>query len=142
MPIVHRINNHNHHDFSAQFNKNINGEKVSDDSFLKYVVYEENSAYKKSIIISSATDAQNRNSKEIRKLEIYHDRFGIGQKMVFSQKVLTCRKDTKPLCFLEIERAKSFAGNPQPTNYENEKRNCLFVCLFKYVYLQCLHFMH
>lgn len=81
---IHRVH---FQDFIDKFNNNMNGEKVSDDSFLKYAVYEENSDYKKSIVIASVADAQHRNSEGIRKLEIYHDRFGIKNRMVFSQKV-------------------------------------------------------
>lgn len=84
IPSVHR---HNIHDFTDKINNNMNGEKVSDDSFLKYAVYEENSDYKKSIIITSETDKECKNSQGIRKLEIFRDRFGTEQKMVFSQKV-------------------------------------------------------
>lgn len=87
MPMIHRLNSPNFHDIIDKFNNNKNGVQVSDDSFLKYSVYEENSAYKKSIIITSAADANDRNSKAIRKLEIYRDLFGTAQKMVFSQKV-------------------------------------------------------
>lgn len=83
-PSMQRIN---FQDFIDRFNNNVNGEKVSDDSFLKHAVYEENSDYKKSIIIASAADASHSNSQGIHKLEIYRDRFGNGHKMVFSQKV-------------------------------------------------------
>lgn len=84
IPSIHRVD---FQDFLDKLNNNMNGEKVSDDSFLKYAVYEENSDYKKSIVITSITDAQNQNIEGIRKLEIYRDRFGLGNKMVFSQKV-------------------------------------------------------
>lgn len=84
METIHRIQ---FQDFIDKLNNNMNGEKVSDDSFLKYAVYEENSDYKKSIFITSVADAQNQNIENIRKLEIYRDHFGLGNKMVFSQKV-------------------------------------------------------
>lgn len=89
-PPIHRINHHNLHDFVDKLNNNVNGANVSDDHLLKCMVYEEQSAYKNSIVIASAYDEKQRNSKEIQKLEIYRDRFGIGQKMVYSQKVLLC----------------------------------------------------
>lgn len=92
----------NFQDFADKFNNNMNGEKVSDDSFLKHAVYEENSDYKKSIIIASATDAKHSNSQGIHKLEIYRDRFGNGQEMVFSQKVFT----SKNFFLLEDQRTK------------------------------------
>lgn len=84
LPSIQRIN---FQEFADKFNNNVNGEKVSDDHFLKHAVYEENSDYKKSIIVTSAVDAKQLNSQGIHKLEIYRDRFGNGHKMVFSQKV-------------------------------------------------------
>lgn len=84
IPSVHGIN---FHKFTDKFNNNMSGEKVSDDSFSKFAVYEENSGYKKSIIITSEVDAKHQNNQGIRKLDIYRDRFGTEQKMVFSQKV-------------------------------------------------------
>lgn len=78
----------------------MNGEKVS-DSFLKHAVYEENSDYKKSIIITSANDAKHSNSQGIHKLEIYRDQFGNGHKMVFSQKVFVLTNN-KLWNFIEI----------------------------------------
>lgn len=100
-PSVNRIDHHHFHDFIDKYlnnkntninfnnnnNNNVSGDQVSDDNFLKYCVYEENSDYKKSIIIASVADAQNLNNESIRKLEIYRDHFGNGHKMVFSQKV-------------------------------------------------------
>lgn len=89
---IHRIDHHHFREILNNYmnnNNNVNGEKVSDDNFLKYSVYEENSDYKKSIIIASAVDAENLNTQNLRKLEIYRDRFGNGHKMVFSQKVQT-----------------------------------------------------
>lgn len=94
IPSINRIDHHHFHDFIHKYmsnntnnNNNVSGDKVSDDNFLKYCVYEENSDYKKSIIITSVADANNLNNESIRKLEIYRDRFGDGHKMVFSQKV-------------------------------------------------------
>lgn len=88
---IHRIDHHHFREILNKYmnnhNNNVNGEKVSDDNFLKYSVYEENSDYKKSIIIASAVDADNLNTQNLRKLEIYRDRFSNGHKMVFSQKV-------------------------------------------------------
>lgn len=90
LPSIQRIN---FQDFTDKFNNNVNGEKVSDDSFLKHAVYEENSDYKKSIIITSAKDAKHSNSQGVHKLEIYRDQFGNGYKMVFSQKVYPSQKN-------------------------------------------------
>lgn len=100
IPSINRIDHHHFRDFINKYmnnntknivnnnnNNNVSGDKVSDDNFLKYCVYEENSDYKKSIIIASVADAQNLNNESIRRLEIYRDRFGDGSKMVFSQKV-------------------------------------------------------
>lgn len=81
IPAIQRIN---FQDFTDKFNNNVNGEKVSDDSFLKH---EENSDYKKSIIITSAANSKHSNSQEVRRLDIHRDQFGNGQKMVFTQKV-------------------------------------------------------
>ena len=96
LPSIQRIN---FQDFAEIFNSKVNGEKVSDDSFLKHAVYEENSDYKKSTIITSAVDAQHANNQGIHKLEIYHDRFGNSHQMVFSQKLLILRK-TSPQAIL------------------------------------------
>lgn len=67
-------------------------DQVSDDNFLKYTVYEDNSDYKKTIFVTSAAESKlspcgNGPNHGIQKLEIYRDRFGNGHKMVFSQKV-------------------------------------------------------
>lgn len=87
---IHRIDHHHFREFVNQYmnnNNNVNGEKVSDDNFLKYNVYEENSEYKKTLIIASVGETDEFNKQNLRKLEIYRDRFGNGHKMVFSQKV-------------------------------------------------------
>lgn len=96
IPAINRIDHHHFRDFIHKYmnnnnntkisNNNVSG-KVSDDNFLKYCVYETNSDYKKSTIITSVADAKNLNNESICKLEIYRDRFGNGHKMVFSQKV-------------------------------------------------------
>lgn len=96
IPSFNRIDHHYFRDMMNKYmnnnnsniiNNNTSGGKVSDDNFLKYSVYEENSDYKKSIIIASVSDEKNLNNESIQKLEIYRDRFGNGHKMVFSQKV-------------------------------------------------------
>lgn len=93
IPSINRIEQQHFRDIMSKYmnnnniNNNFSGDKVSDDNFLKYSVYEENSDYKKSIMIASVADAKNLNNKSIHKLEIYRDRFGNGQKMVFTQKV-------------------------------------------------------
>lgn len=101
MPSINRIDHHNFRDFIHKYmntntntninNNNVSGDKVSDDNFLKYCVYEENSDYKKSVIITSVADTKNLNNESIHKLEIYRDCFGHGHKMVFSQKVHAIR---------------------------------------------------
>lgn len=84
----------NHADIRNFVHKYVNnnghaGDKVSDDNFLKFTVYEDNADYKKSIIVTSAaaSNLNQQNCYGIQKLEIYRDRFGNGHKMVFSQKV-------------------------------------------------------
>lgn len=81
LPIIPRLNTyniHNIHEIIDKIKNNINSEKVSP----KYTVFEDNSTYKKSIKITSAADVKNLNSKIVRKLEIYRDCFGTGQKKV------------------------------------------------------------
>lgn len=95
IPSINRIDQYHFRDFIHKYmnnnttnnNNNVSGGTVSDDNFLKYCIYEENSDYKKSIIIASVADANDLNNESIRKLEIYRDRFGNGHRMVFSQKV-------------------------------------------------------
>lgn len=81
MPIIPRINTyniHNIHEIIDKIKNNINNEKVSP----KYTVFEDNSAFKKRITITRAADVKNLTSKIARKLEIYRDCFGTGQKKV------------------------------------------------------------
>lgn len=81
LPMIPRINTyniHNIHEIIDKIKNNINSEKVSP----KYTVFEDNSTYKKSITITSSADVKNLNSKIVRKLEIYRDCFGTGQKKV------------------------------------------------------------
>lgn len=97
IPSINRIDNHHFRDFIHKYMNNnntniinnniVSSNKVSDDNFLKYCIYEENSDYKKTIIIASVADAKDLDNESICKLEIYRDRFGRGHKMVFSQKV-------------------------------------------------------
>lgn len=92
-PSIHRIDQHHFRDLLYKYlnnnttTNNFNTDKVSDDNFLKYSVFEENSDYKKSITITSVTNEKNLNNESIRKMEIYRDRFGNAHKMVYSQKV-------------------------------------------------------
>lgn len=91
MPFVHHINHTNIRDFLQKHVNNIAiDNKVSDDNLLKLTVHKENSEYKNSIIVTSDLNAAQKNSHAQQKLEIYRDRFGASQRMVFSQKV--CRQ--------------------------------------------------
>lgn len=81
MPIIPRINAyniHNIHEIIDKIKNNVNSEKVSP----KYTAFEDNSAYKNNMSISSAADVKNLNSKIVRKLDLYRKCFGTGPKKV------------------------------------------------------------
>lgn len=59
----------------------------NNNNSLKICVHQEKSAYKESKMITCASDCDGIINHNFQKLDIYRDRFGNGNKLVFSQKV-------------------------------------------------------